>query len=50
MFKRVFMCLFTSIFLAAAAVTVTACNTVEGAGKDIEQGGKAIKDEAGEHK
>lgn len=26
------------------------CNTVQGAGKDIESGGKAIKEEAAEHK
>jgi predicted small secreted protein len=50
MFKRGFMCLLTSIFLLATTLVVTGCNTVEGAGKDIEQGGKAIKDEAGEHK
>ena len=30
--------------------SVAGCNTVEGAGKDIQQGGKAIKDEANEHK
>jgi predicted small secreted protein len=29
---------------------LTGCNTVEGAGKDIEKGGKAIKDEASENK
>ena len=50
MIKRIFRCLLLSIFLAGATVAVTGCNTVEGAGKDIEQGGKAIKDEASEHK
>ena len=40
-----------AILLLVGAVTVsTGCNTVEGAGKDIEQGGKAIKDEANERK
>jgi len=39
-----------ALFLAGTAVAVTGCNTVEGAGKDIEQGGKVIKDEANEHK
>ncbi len=29
---------------------LTACNTIEGAGKDIEKTGDAIKDEANEHK
>jgi predicted small secreted protein len=36
--------------LAGLSVAMTGCNTVEGAGKDIQQGGKAIKDEANEHK
>lgn len=50
MIKRLFALLLTTIFLAGAAATLTGCNTVEGAGKDIEKGGKAIKDEASEHK
>ena len=50
MFKRFSMFLLTTLFLAGTAVTLTGCNTVEGAGKDIQQGGKAIKDEANEHK
>ncbi|MFZ3086551.1 MAG: entericidin A/B family lipoprotein [Methylotenera sp.] len=50
MIKRVFMLLLTTIFLAGTAAALTGCNTVEGAGKDIEQGGKAIKEEASEHK
>ena len=39
----------TTLFLAGTIATLTGCNTVEGAGKDIEKGGKAIKDEASEH-
>ena len=39
-----------TLFLAGAAATLTGCNTVAGAGKDIQQGGKAIKDEANEHR
>jgi len=50
MIKRIFLLLLSTLFLAGAAAALTGCNTVEGAGKDIEQGGKAIKDEAGEHK
>lgn len=50
MIKRIFALLLTTTFLAGAAVTLAGCNTVEGAGKDIEKGGKAIKDEASEHK
>jgi entericidin B len=49
MFKKTFVLIITSLFLAGT-VALTGCNTIEGAGKDIEKGGKAIKDEAGEHK
>lgn len=50
MFKRTFASLIAMLMLAGAAATLSGCNTVEGAGKDIQQGGKAIKDEANEHK
>lgn len=50
MMKRVFVSLFTTLFLAGTVLTLSACNTVEGAGKDIEKGGQAIKNEANEHK
>ena len=40
----------TAALLALMMMFVAACNTVEGAGKDIEQGGKAIKNEAREQK
>lgn len=50
MMKRIFVPLLAALFLAGTAVTLTACNTVEGAGKDIQKGGQAIKDEANEHK
>jgi predicted small secreted protein len=49
MIKRLFALLLTTLFLAGTVATLVACNTVEGAGKDIEKGGKAIKDEASEH-
>ena len=49
MFKRLCVLLLTTLFFTGIATTMTACNTVEGAGKDIEKGGKAIKDEASEH-
>lgn len=49
MIKRLFALLLTTLFLAGAVSTLAGCNTVEGAGKDIEKGGKAIKDEASEH-
>lgn len=50
MIIRVFASLLATLFVLGAAVTVAGCNTVEGVGKDIQQGGKAIKDEANEHK
>ena len=50
MFTRMFTSLLAALFLIGFFGTVAGCNTVEGAGKDIEHGGKAIKDEANEHK
>ena len=50
MIKKLFASLLATLFLAGAFATLAGCNTVEGAGKDIEQGGKAIKDEAREHR
>jgi entericidin B len=50
MIKKIIATLLATMFLAGAVATLTGCNTVEGAGKDIQQGGKAIKDEANEHK
>jgi predicted small secreted protein len=31
-------------------VLLTGCNTMQGAGRDIERGGQKIQDEASEHK
>ena len=50
MIKNIFASLLAVLMLIGAAATVSGCNTVEGAGKDIQEGGKAIKDEANEHK
>jgi entericidin B len=47
MIKTIFMSLLATLFLAG---TIVGCNTIEGAGKDIEKGGKAVKEEANEHK
>jgi predicted small secreted protein len=47
MIKTIFVSLLATLFLAG---TMVACNTIAGAGKDVEQGGKAVKDEANEHK
>jgi predicted small secreted protein len=50
MFKSVLISLLASLFLAGTFATLVGCNTIAGAGKDVEQGGKAVKDEANEHK
>ena len=34
----------------AAPMLLTGCNTIQGAGADVESAGKALKNEAGEHK
>ena len=39
MIKKLMFC-----FAALAAVSLTACNTVQGAGKDIERGGEKVQD------
>jgi predicted small secreted protein len=33
-------------FAAAAAIAVSACNTIEGAGKDVSAAGNAVSDTA----
>ncbi|HEX7972300.1 MAG TPA: entericidin A/B family lipoprotein [Thiobacillus sp.] len=50
MFTRVLATLLTMLSIAGATAILAGCNTVEGAGKDIQQAGGAIKDEANEHK
>ncbi len=50
MVKKLLASLLPTLFVAGAFATLAGCNTVEGAGKDIEQGGKAIKDEARERR
>jgi predicted small secreted protein len=50
MFKKMVAQLLAVTFLAGVFGSLAGCNTVEGAGKDIEKGGAAIKEEAREHK
>lgn len=50
MIKRILSPLLAALFLAGSFGTLAGCNTVEGAGKDIEQGGRAIKNEAREQR
>jgi len=50
MIKRIFAPLLAALFFAGFFGTIAGCNTMAGAGQDVEQGGKAIKDEAKEQK
>lgn len=50
MFKKIFVPLLAAAFLFGSLGALTGCNTIEGAGKDIEKGGKAVKDEAREQR
>jgi len=50
MIKRTLSSLLAALFFASFLGALAGCNTVEGAGKDIEQGGRAIKNEAREQK
>jgi predicted small secreted protein len=36
--------------LAVGSASLTACNTIQGAGRDIEKAGSKLQDEAQEHK
>ena len=36
--------------LSLASLTLTACNTMQGAGRDVEKAGQKLRDEAVEHK
>ena len=49
MIRKVLASIMATLFLATVFGALAGCNTVEGAGKDIERGGKALKDEAREH-
>ena len=48
MVKGIFVRLLAALFFVNLFGTLAGCNTMEGMGKDIEQGGKAIKNEAHE--
>jgi predicted small secreted protein len=41
---------FLALFLMMGALSLTACNTIEGAGADIEAAGDAIEDSASDSK
>ena len=40
----------TLVLLTGVSSFLTACNTVEGAGKDVSKAGQAVSEEAKEHK
>ena len=48
MIKRFFTTLLAGFLFIGFFGTLAACNTMAGVGQDVEQGGKAIKDEARE--
>jgi predicted small secreted protein len=48
MIKRILAPLLAAFFFVSFFGTLAGCNTMAGAGQDIEQGGKAIKNEAKE--
>ncbi len=50
MIRKLGTSLLAALFFAGVFGTLAGCNTIEGAGTDIQQGGKAIKEEAREHK
>ena len=50
MLKNFGVTLLAILFVTGTIGTLAGCNTIEGAGTDIQQGGKAIKDEAREQK
>ena len=50
MIRRITAVMLATLFFAGLFGTLAGCNTMEGAGKDIQQGGKAITDEAKEVK
>ena len=50
MIKKNTAALMATLFLSGVFGSLAGCNTMEGAGKDIERGGAAIKNEARENK
>jgi entericidin B len=50
MFRRLMAPLLAAVFFAGTFGAISGCNTMAGAGQDIERGGRAIKDEARERR
>ena len=50
MIRKILASLLATVFIVGALGTLAGCNTMAGAGEDIQRGGKAIQDEAREQK
>jgi entericidin B len=50
MARRIATIALFALMLAGAASMLSACNTMEGAGQDIQQGGKALENSADRNK
>jgi entericidin B len=50
MTKRIATLALLALMLASAASVLSACNTMAGAGQDIQGGGKALEDSADRNK
>ena len=50
MFKKILATLMTVALLSGLTITLSACDTVAGAGQDIAHGGDKITEEADKHK
>ena len=48
--KRLLALALAATFALPSIALLSGCNTVEGAGKDIQKGGEKINEEAKEHK
>jgi predicted small secreted protein len=50
MIKKLVTTSLAAVFVAGAFATLAGCNTVQGAGKDVEKAGEKVQTEAAEHK
>ena len=50
MWKKLLYCFAAMTAVSALSVSLTACNTVQGAGRDVERAGQKVQEEAIEHK
>ncbi|HMA32148.1 MAG TPA: entericidin A/B family lipoprotein [Casimicrobiaceae bacterium] len=50
MIEKIVVPLLAAMFVVGFSGALAGCNTMAGAGKDIQQGGQSIQNEANEHK